>query len=628
MNSDPSFAAEPGIIIGTAGHVDHGKTELIKALTGIDTDRLAEEKRRGLTIDLGFAPLDLPPSGRVGIVDVPGHQRFLKNMLAGAGGIDMAMMVVAADESIMPQTREHFHILRLLGIEHLLVVVTKIDTVEADLADLVVSEVEDLLAGTALEGSPIVKVSSVTGEGLEELTGQLDRMVPLLAPRSIGDRPRLPVDRVFILQGIGTVVTGSLVHGSLTAGQEITVYPRELQARIRQIQVHGQEVNRVVAGHRVALNLTGVGREQIQRGDTISVGGAFQVTRRLDVRLRVLETDRVVKDWTRIRLYLGSAELLARLVILSEKQIRGGQEAFCQLRLESPAVAWMGDRFVARLYSPPGLLGGGRVLDPVAPKQKRFDPVVLERLQAREAEDLGEIIVTALSSGPVLQKALSHSLRWTKEEIREAAESLQQAGRVRMMGSFLILKKDLEGLERQAEELAADFHRRHPLKKGLSKEELKSRIDAPGPLVEQLLAISKRLELEGDLIRLKGQSVRFTAEQERQRQEIESIFLQAGLSPPDREEIVGSFDPRVFYALVEEGALVSLTRDIYLHRQILEKARKQLGEALSSGGPMRLSQMKDLWGTTRKYAVPLAEYLDRTGFTQRDGDRRILTDRY
>jgi len=548
-------------------------------------------------------------------------------MLAGVGGIDVALLVVAADESIMPQTREHFQILHLLGIEHLLVAVTKIDTVEADLTDLVVSEVEDLLAGTALEGSPMVRVSSVSGEGLEELVKELDRMVSRLPPRSIGDRPRLPVDRVFILQGIGTVVTGSLIDGSLSVGEEVTVFPRGLRARVRQIQVHNQEVQKVVAGHRVALNLTGIGREQIQRGDTISTEGSFEAARRLDVHLRAVGDDRVVKDWTRVRLYLGSAELLGRLVILSDKRIRSGEEAFCQLRLESPAVAWMGDRFVIRFYSPPDLLGGGRVLDPVPPKQRRFDPVVLEQLRARDAGDLGEIIRTALSAGPIRQEVLGRSLRWAGGEIREAAEKLQQAGQIRLIGPFLILQKDLDGLEQRVEELVADFHRRHPLKKGLSKEELKSRLEAPGPLVEELLATSERFLLDGDAVRRRGQSVRFTEEQERHRQEIESAFLEAGLSPPDREQILSDFDPRVFYALVEEGVIVSLTREIYLHRQTLDTARERLAEALSARGPLRLSQMKDLWGTTRKYAVPLAEYLDRTGFTQRDGDKRILTDR-
>jgi len=627
VNPKTSFAARPGIIIGTAGHVDHGKTELIKALTGVDTDRLAEEKRRGLTIDLGFARLDLDRSGTVGIVDVPGHQRFLKNMLAGVGGIDVALMVVAADESIMPQTREHFQILLLLGIEHLLVAVTKIDTVEPDLTDLVISEVEDLLSGTALEKSPIVRVSSVSGEGLEELVSVLDRMVSRLEPRSIGGQPRLPVDRVFVLQGIGTVVTGSLIEGSLAVGEELTIYPRKIQARVRQIQVHNQEVDRVVAGHRVALNLTGVGRQQIQRGDTVSTEGSFQVTRRLDVHLQAVSGDRMIKDWTRIRLYLGSAELLARLVILNQKKIPGGGEAFCQLRLESPAVARMGDRFVARFYSPPDLLGGGRILDPLPPKQKRFDPVVLERLETREIGDLEEILIAALSTGPVLQKDMVRSLRWAEEKIREAAEGLQAAGRIRIIGPYLARQRDLDGIERRAEELVADFHSRHPLKKGLSKEELKSRLDTPGSLVEDLLAASRTLQLDGDLVRQRGQQVRFTEEQERQRQEIESAFLKAELSPPDREEILSAFDSTVFYALVEEGVIISLTRDIYLHRRTLEKARERLADELSKRGPLRLSQMKDLWETTRKYAVPLAEYLDRTGFTQREGDRRTLANR-
>jgi selenocysteine-specific elongation factor len=619
-----SFATRPGIIVGTAGHVDHGKTELIKALTGVDTDRLVEEKRRGLTIDLGFAPLDLPLSGRVGIVDVPGHQRFLKNMLAGVGGIDVALMVVAADEGVMPQTREHFEILCLLGIERLLVAVTKIDAAEADFVDLVASEVEDLLRGTSLEGSPIVKVSSVSGDGLEELIARLDETISLLPPRQIGHLPRLPVDRVFVLQGIGTVVTGSLTHGSIAAGEEVTIYPRGLRARVRHIQVHNRQENRVVAGHRVALNLTGLSREQIQRGDIISIDRAFEATRRLDVKVQAVGSDVIIKDWTRVRLYLGSAELLARLVILSDKQIRSGQEAFCQLRLESPAVAWMEDRFVLRFYSPPGLLGGGRILNPVPPQHKRFDPAVIERFKARDGGDLREIIVSALSGGPVRQETLSHSLRWIEEEIQDAAKGLEEDGRIVIRGSFYMLPEDLDRIERRAVDLVRDFHRRQPLKKGLSKEELKSRIDAPHSLVEELLSTSEQLELDGDLVRQRGQDVRFTPEQERERRRIESAFLAAELTPPDRDEVLKTFDRKVFYALVEHGVIVPLTKNIYLHRRTLERAKERIGEALSKRGSMRLSEMKDLWGTTRKYAVPLAEHLDRIGFTQRDGDKRSL----
>jgi len=421
-------------------------------------------------------------------------------------------------------------------------------------------------------------------------------------------------------------VTGSLIHGSMAAGDEVVIYPRGLRARVRHIQVHNRQEDRVVAGHRVALNLSGIGREQIRRGDTISTEGAFEVTHRLDVKVRTVGTDLIVKDWTRVRLYLGSAELLARLVVLTDKKIRSGQEVFCQLRLESPAVAWMGDRCILRLYSPPGLLGGGRVLHPVPPKHKRFDPAVIERFGARDAGDLKEIIVTALSSGPLRRETLNHSLRWTAEEIRTVAGELQEAGRIRIMGSFFILPQDLDRIEERAVKLVGDFHRRQPLKKGISKEELKSRIEAPNSLMEEMLSASEQLRLDGDLVRQRDQGVQFSAEQEKERQRIETAFLKADLSPPDREAVLGEFDAEVFYALVEQGLIVPLTKDIYLHRQTLEKAQERIGKALSERGPMRLGEMKDLWGTTRKFAVPLAEYLDRIGFTQRSGDKRSLAD--
>jgi selenocysteine-specific elongation factor len=620
-SSRPSAA---GIIVGTAGHVDHGKTELIKALTGVDTDRLEEEKRRGLTIDLGFAPLDLPTAGRVGIVDVPGHHRFLKNMLAGVGGIDLALLVVAADEGIMPQTREHFEILHLLGVKNLLVAVTKVDTVEPDLADLVVEEVLDLLKGSPLEGSPIQKVSSVTREGLEELVGRLDQMVSALPLREPGPHPRLPIDRIFILQGIGTVITGSLTHGSISQGDEVVIYPRGQKARVRQIQVHNRQQERVNAGHRVALNIAGVESAQLSRGDVISHADAFQATRRLDVKLHTVDRDQIIKDWTRVRLYLGSAELLARVAILSAKEVRGGEEAFCQLRLESPTAAWYGDRFIIRRYSPPHLLGGGTVLNPIPSREKRFDPIVLRALETRERGGLSDILQADLSRGPLSLEDLAGSLSLGMDEIRSAVERLGGAKGLMMMGSFLIRREDLKKIEAQLISLVSEHHRRHPLKKGVSKEELKGRISAPSSLVEEILSSSGSLEVAADVVQEKGRQIRFSPEQERQREQIEDIFREAQLSPPDKDEVLAKYDPKVFYAMVKQGTLIGLNEQIYLHRKILEQAKEQIGRELSSRGGMRLGEMKDTWGTTRKFAVPLAEYLDRIGFTQREGDKRSL----
>lgn len=617
---------KPGVIIGTAGHVDHGKTELIKALTGVDTDRLAEEKRRGLTIDLGFAPLDLPQSGRVGVVDVPGHQKFLKNMLAGVGGIDLALLVVAADEGIMPQTREHFEILRLLQVPKLLAVVTKMDLAEADLADLVAEEIQELLQGTYLQGSPVVKVSAVAGAGLEELGAEMDRLIAELPPREMGDLPRLLIDRVFVLQGIGTVVTGSLTHGVISQGEEIVVYPEMLKARIRQIQVHGQPRSRVVAGHRVALDLAGVGKNELRRGEVISAENAFRASERLDIKLEVVGQDLAIKDWTRVRLYLGSAEVLGRLVILSEKVAKSGQEVYCQLRLEKPTVAWYGDRFILRTYSPQILLGGGVVLNPFPPQHRRFDDQILESLEARNGGELTQILPKDLARGPVLAEDLRSNLGLSKEHLNAAVCQLQEQGRLMVLGRFLVGMEDLGKIRDQILSQLEDFHRLYPLKTGMSKEELKGKIRYPGQLIEEILSTLNQVEVSGDEVRQRGRQVRFSPEQNRERERIEALFLKKKFNPPTRGDLLAEFDPKVFYALVKQGVLVGLTEEIYFHRSALEEAKRLVQEEMARRGQMRLSEMREVWGTTRKFAVPLAEYFDRVGFTQRVGEKRTLVE--
>ena len=619
-------ATSPGVIVGTAGHVDHGKTRLIKALTSVDTDRLAEEKRRGLTIDLGFAPLDLPGYGRVGIVDVPGHQRFLKNMLAGVGGIDLALLVVAADEGIMPQTREHFEILRLLGIPKLLVVVSKVDVVDAELADLVAEEVRDFLQGTYLQDSPVLKVSAVTGAGLEELITRMDQAVAALPPRDVHGLCRLSVDRVFVLQGIGTVVTGSLTHGVISKGEEVVVYPQGLKARVRQIQVHHQQEPRVVAGHRVALNLAGIGKDPLRRGEVNTTAGAFDTTQRGDFKLKIVGQELVVKDWTRVRLYLGSVEILARLVILSAKEVQSGQEVYGQLRLEAPTVAWYGDRFILRAYSPQILLGGGVVLNPIPPKHRRFDPLVLRSLQARDGGDISQILLRDLSRGPLLAENWRKNLRLSEERLKAVVAKLDDQGKLTVLGRFLLGLDDMQEIKSRILSLIEEFHRLYPLKTGMSKEELKGRIGYPGQLVEEVLADLDQVEVRGDQVRQRGQRIRFSKEQEQEKERIEALFLEQKLSPPTRRELLAEFDSKVFYALVKQGVLVGLSEEIYLHCSVLEEAKELVQKEMIRRDQMRLSELKEVWGTTRKFAVPLAEYLDRIGFTQRIGDQRRLVE--
>lgn len=604
--------------------MDHGKTELVKALTGVDTDRLEEEKRRGLTIDLGFAPLDLPKSGRVGIVDVPGHIHFLKNMLAGVGGIDLAILVVAADEGVMPQTKEHFQILRLLRVPQMVVVISKIDSVSSDIVELVIEEVRELLKDTYLESSPIVRTSSVTGEGLEDLKGLLDSIISAFPPKNYQKPPRLPIDRVFVLKGVGTVITGSLISGRISQGEEVLIYPKMIKTRVRQIQVFKERKEEALAGNRVALNLVGVGKDEIERGDVISKPGFLNPTRMLDVRLEILPEVSLVKDWTRVRLYMGSAEVLGRIAILGEREIQGGQQAYCQIRLEDDITAVFGDRFVLRSYSPMRLLGGGVVLDPNPVKHKRFDKGVIEILTARAKGDLREILTAELRSRYLKRDDLKRNLNVEEDRINAVIKDLRDEGRIEVLGDYLFDKERLKGIKQEIVKTVRQFHREQPLKFTVSKEELKTKFPFESELFNKILSTIDEIQVLGDKIRLKYQKISFTPEQLIQREKIEKAFIESRFSPPSREEILKKYAPEVFYYLVERGVLIRINEEIFLHKDLLEEAKTLIEDHIKKHGEIRLSQLRDLLNTTRKYAVPLAEYLDGIGFTERVGDVRRL----
>ncbi|HEU4753907.1 MAG TPA: selenocysteine-specific translation elongation factor, partial [Armatimonadota bacterium] len=512
-------------IIGTAGHVDHGKTALIRALTGAETDRLREEQERGMSIDLGFADFTLPSGRKAGVIDVPGHERFLKNMLAGAGGIDLVLLVIAADEGVMPQTREHLDILNILQTRKGVVVLTKADLVEPDWLELVQEDIRSALGGTFLEHAPMVPVSSLTGQGIPELKALLDRMAEEITTRTIVGPWRLPIDRAFTIRGFGTVVTGTLVAGVARVGDRVEVLPRRLETRIRSLQVHGAGVEFAEAGTRVAMNLAGVELEEIHRGDVAAPPGTYTPTQALDARLDVLENcPREVKNRTRVRVYLGTAEVLARLNLLDADQIEPGGSGLVQLRLETPTVAAKGDRYVLRFYSPMETIGGGSVIDPNPPRHKRFDEAVLANTRVKEKGTPDELVAEAVQRAglaPIAPPAVAQGLGIPVEEVRALMQALKERGElVPIEGETVLHRHRLDAAEYQFLNTLSEFHAAQPMRTGMSREELRSRLsrqmDAKSfNLVLGRLESEGRIAAEGGRVRLAGHQPQLTPEQQR-----------------------------------------------------------------------------------------------------------------
>ena len=613
-----------GAIVGTAGHVDHGKTELVKALTGVDTDRWEEEKRRGLTIDLGFAPLDLPRFGRAGLIDVPGHKDFLRNMLAGMGGVDVALMVVAADEGVMPQTMEHFEIIRLFGVKKLVVAITKCDLVEDEMAELVCLDVETLLEKTHFENSRIVKISSKNRTGLDQLVGELDSALGSF-PGKDYDRPaRLPIDRVFVLKGVGTVVTGTLTSGRVVQGDELVVYPKGIKTRVRQIHVHNEKRDEALAGNRVALNLTSVSKDEMQRGDIVTEPGYLESSVMFDTRLELLENVPQLKDWTRVKVYLGSAEVLARTAILGKKEIEPGGRGYVQLRLEKKAAAKFGDRFVVRSYSPMRVLGGGIILDSNPRKHKRSDQIVLNVLEARASGELSNILSAHLNTGLVHIAELRKSIDVDEQQLHKAVEVVTEEGKAERLGDILFDKSYLKKIRERTSGILEKYHKENPLQKGMSKEELRVRMKMAPQTFDLFLTNSSQFQVVGDRVKLARISLELTDEQAEERSKIEKFFLDSGFSPPSKDDVVSKYSSQLFYSLIDSGTLVRIRQDILIHKDILEKGKEEIAKAVEKKGPLKLTEIKEILKTTRKFAVPVAEYLDRIGFTRREGDLRTL----
>ena len=631
----PQFA-----VIGTAGHVDHGKTSLIKALTGIDTDRLAQEKERGITIEAGFAHLDLPGGRTAGIVDVPGHERFIKNMLAGATGIDVALLVVAADDGVMPQTREHLDILRLLGLTSGLVALTKCDLAEGDWLELVRDDLARLTRGTFLENSPIIAVSVETGQGLEELKTALAEAVASLDFRAADGRFRLPLDRVFTLTGFGTVVTGTLMDGPAKAGEAATVYPSGLATKIRSLEVHSRPVEIAWPGQRVAVNVN-LKKEKLARGQVLAAVESLQPTLMLDVRLEVLASSPFpVKNGSWVHLYLGAGEFLAKVVLLEEDELAEGGSTFAQLRLLSPATARRDDRFVIRFYSPLVTIGGGVILDPAPLKRRRHKPQVISQMATKEAGSSLERLELAVEERPETFPTLGELVRRAcldPARVKDDAQELVRQGRlVRLTREVFIHRRELDRLRSRLHELLADWHAKNPYSPGMSLEEVRGRLlPKAGPAAADALLTGleeeKFLVRELGALRLAGFEPQVNELENELIAKLERLYQDYGMTPLAASAVEPAASPEMerrrqaaFSALVRRGLLVRLDDLYYLHKIHYDRALSLFRETAAGGRTVLAGKFRDDLGTSRKVAVAILEYFDKISLTKTVGEGRTL----
>jgi selenocysteine-specific elongation factor len=628
------------VIVGTAGHIDHGKTALVKALTGIDADRLEEEKRRGITIDIGFAHLELPaPDGsklRLGFVDVPGHERFVRNMLAGVGGIDLVLLVIAADEGIKPQTREHFDICRLLAIRRGIVVLTKSDAVDAETLEVVRLEVEDYVRGSFLDQaqSAIVAVSSLTGAGLDELKSALARVASEVTAKDSAALARLPIDRVFTMRGFGTVVTGTLVAGTIRKSdeEELELFPSGNRVRVRGVQVHGAPAETAVAGQRTALNLAGVSTEDLARGMTLAEAGMFRVTPRIDTLLSLLPSAKPLKDGARVHFHAFTAEAVAEVRLYGSKQLRPGDEQFVQFRLSEPILLLPEDRFIVRQFSPVVTIGGGLVLDasPLTRKQPQYDTATfLTKLMTGSPEQVLAARVARRGTAGLPLDEVPGEMNIRQEE---AAKLATQAGLV-WCGQVLVGPSAFAAANVHVLRALKTFHDANPLVAGMSKEELRDRVSL-GPevfyrVLEQL-AVERKLEVAGELVRQTGRGVVMKDEEAEAKKIIEQAFAVAGLKVPSLKEVLASLKvdkiraQKIVTLLLRDKVLIKISEELVFHQSALVEIRQRITALKATTPKIDVARFKEITGVTRKYAIPLLEYLDRERVTRRVGDERVI----
>lgn len=631
------------VIIGTAGHIDHGKTTLIKALTGRETDRLKEEKERGISIELGFTYFDLPSGRRAGIIDVPGHEKFIKNMLAGVIGMDIVILVVAADEGVMPQTKEHLDILNLLDIKKGLVAITKADLVDEDWLSLVIDDIKMQLKGTFLENSPVIPVSSTKGIGIRELIETIDKLTEEIEDKDFTETPRLPVDRAFTISGFGTVVTGTLISGKFKEGDEVQIFPGNKTSRIRSIQVHGKNTKEAYAGQRVAINLAGIKKNEVDRGNVIAPIGSMKSTMMLDVKLHCLkDSNRTIKNRARLRLYLGTSEILTRAVLLDREELYPGESCYAQLRLEEETVAKRGDKFIIRFYSPMETIGGGEILDSNPPKRKRYDEAIIKEFELKEKGKPIDIVenfvhensrefpsITDIAKNTVIpQDKIELLVNELQEKNKIVRFSLLNDKHVIHKDYFIKLTKDF------IEELSI-YHKNNPLKSGMLKEELRSKLlgyikPKLGDLVINKLSEDGIIKIIFDKVALKDFVPEFNDLQNEIKNQLESIYIKGRYTPPKKEEVISQLKYKkeeviqVYDAMIDQEILVKVTDEIAFHKKIYDECLEKLKKFIEDNGSITLSQFRDLLGTSRKFAVALLEDFDRKKITKRIEDKRVL----
>lgn len=626
------------IIVGTAGHIDHGKTTLIKALTGRNTDRWEEEQRRGITIDLGFTYFDLKNGDRVGIIDVPGHEKFINNMVAGVVGMDLVLLVVAADEGIMPQTREHMDILGLLGIKKSILVINKCDLVDEEWLELVEEEIQEELEGTFLEGAPVVKVSAATGQGLDELTDTIQQLMSdEVVAKDTQTIPRLPIDRAFTLSGFGTIITGTLISGTITREDVLEMYPIGKECKIRNIQVHGQNQDKCYAGQRVAINLSNVKKKEIRRGCVLAPKNSMKNTDLLDVKLKVLEDSmRILTNHERLHLYTGTSEILCRAVLLDKEQIGPGEEGLVQLRLEEEIAVKRGDRFVVRFYSPMETIGGGIVLEPNPVRKKRFDAQAIEELKKKESGSLGDVMELQIKEHgdtmitlAELAKVMAHSV----DELKEYLEELEESGTIfvfPMKKDTYLWHRDSEFAVRQKiEETLQKYHSEHPYRYGMKKAEIhntflkKIKPNIFDAYIERMTGENVYGRRE-EYLSLPGYEVPKDAMYLQTEKLIEDTFEKAGYDFVRFSEIDFGIIPRqtaedVVLMMIDEGKVIRINEEMFTMKHLMDEAKEKIQNHLKEENLITIAQVRDMFSTSRKSAKPILEYMDSIKVTKKTG---------
>lgn len=630
------------VIIGTAGHVDHGKTCLIKALTGTDTDRLAEEKKRGITIELGFANLPNDEGLRIGIIDVPGHEKFVKNMLAGIGGIDLVLLIVALDEGVMPQTTEHFNILKMLNIKKGIIVLTKADMVDEELAELVEEDVRDLVQGSFLENAPSIRVSSYTGENIPELKRLiLDTLKDTAARKNDKELFRLPIDRVFVMKGFGTVVTGTLIEGSCELGDDVMIYPKAETVRIRGIQNHNEKEESALSGQRTALNLTGVEKADLERGEVLAAPGSMIPSILLDAKVKLFDdTKRKLKNQDRVYISYGSAQTIAKAVLLDRDVLLPGEEAYVQFRFEEPVAVKFGDLFIIRFYSPTESFGGGRFLGCAPAKHKRNDETVLKSLAAKEKGEkivvLEEEIREKRADFPE-KKELAVRIGETLASTEKLLKKLVEEQKVMKAGVDGYIHRDYwQQILAFSDEILTAFHRENPILQGMEKAEFANRLGhrfhIPQAARDGLLTEMKKrnaIRLTDSAVASPGFSSGYEGGLEKTREKVLQIYDEAGVESPSNDEVLSSFDDKkqirqMLPDLAKQGELVKLDASHYLARKHFDRAKGAIEEAIKKNGTITLAEFRDLMGTSRKYALLLLDAFDQKKITKVVGEGRVL----